>query len=129
MMKRVSILILAVLLVGLFSSRAHAQGTSTNQWADTYPKAGTTAGTVLVKGKVTADTGWSITGTGTIVYWVSGGAIQNKAISVNTTTGEWEDSVTGLTTGTTYNFVVQCNIKSGMIVYTLATSAKTATAP
>jgi hypothetical protein len=127
-MKRISGFIVAIALVGLLVSRVHGAGGNT--WAAGYPKASTMAGTILVKGTATADTGYTFTGTGQVAYWpVGGGQVQTTTITVNGN-GTWGESpVSGLTTGTTYNVVVQVNEKSGMTTVTLATDPAQVKAP
>jgi hypothetical protein len=128
-MIRKSILILAAIMICLFASRAHAQGTAT--WSSGYPKAGTMQGTMIVQGTTTASCGYSFSGTGTVYYWPGGGGIQQStSITVNTMTGNWGPlTISGLTSGTSYNVVVQVNLQMGSTNVTVSTDPTIVQAP
>jgi hypothetical protein len=121
--------VIALVVIGLLASRIWADGGNT--WAAGYPKAGSNAGSILVKGTASLDTGFTFTGAGQVVYWPQGGGqVVTAAITVDTTNGKWgETTVTGLTTGVTYNVFVEANEKAGGVQFLLGTDPATVTAP
>jgi hypothetical protein len=127
-MKRTSTFIIALVVAGLIALQVHAAGTNT--WATGYPKTGTATGTILVKGTATPDTGFTLSNTGQVAFWPVGGGkvlfFNNLSVNADGTWGE--TSVTGATSGVTYNVVVQINETSGQTGHTLATDPKTAKA-
>jgi hypothetical protein len=105
MQRRTCTLVLAVVFVCLFSSRAHAQKAA---WDIGWPKPGAAAGTIDVQGTSTASPGSKLTGTGSATVWVKGGGeVKVQAcVTVNAATGDWSGTITGLASGTTYNIEI-----------------------
>jgi hypothetical protein len=109
-MKRVFTSLAAVAIVGLFVSSASA---ATNVWTTGYPKPGTMAGTIAVKGVATKDAGQVFTGTGYAVVWPAGGGIeQTFGLFVNDN-GNWgEEQAFGLVSGANYNVYVKVEVRT-----------------
>jgi hypothetical protein len=126
-MRRTSTLLLVLVLLGLAAAPAQAQGTAS--WTTGYPKAGSGSGTIVIKGTTTPDSGWTVGATGQVIVWPqNGGASTTQTFSVNCN-GSWgEVTISGLTTGQTYNVVVQIPVTScSQGGATVATSPATAT--
>ncbi len=119
---------LALVLVAFLASRSSAQGTA--GWSGGYPKTGTMAGGILVKGTTTPTVGWTIMG-GTINVWpTTGGVIKTYTLTVNMD-GSWGENEVGagdLTTGTTYFVVIQLTVKNMGATAVVAAPAASASA-
>ena len=120
---------IALALLMLFSTNVHAQGS--NSWSAGYPKTGTVAQTILVKGKAVVDAGWALKTPGLVVVWpVGGGAAFNYGITINAN-GTWGELAVGagdLTSGVNYNVLVRVNEKNGAATKTLLTDTQQAVA-
>jgi hypothetical protein len=89
-----------------------------------YPKTGTNAGGILVKGTTMLGAGWTATGAGLISVWPkAGGDITTKALTVNKITANWGDDGAGKwieveiiapTSGEEYYVTVQITAKDGV---------------
>jgi type 1 fimbria pilin len=105
-MKRISSFAASLVILVVFAGSAFAA--TIVMWADGYPKTGTQNGTILVKGKFMIPACTTFKGC-VASYWVDGGQIKTQNVAFNACTGDWgETAITGLTSGTTYNVVVQC---------------------
>jgi hypothetical protein len=126
-MMRIITFFLGVLVFCLFATQGHAQ---TAKWALGYPKQGTAAGTILIKGTSSAGTGWSLAGTASVTVWPKGGGVITiKPITVNKTSGVWgEVAIGGLTSGTQYNIIVGVFQDKNMATQTIATDPEVAPA-
>jgi hypothetical protein len=121
----------ALILLGLSGIAAYGfplPDGSKNEWTAGYPKSGpANSGKILVKGKATCSC--TFTGNGSAVAWPVGGGGQTIAAVAVAADGSWgEVAITGLTSGTTYNVLVQVSVKCGKDTYQLTTDPKTATA-
>jgi hypothetical protein len=104
MRRKTFTLILSVVFVCLFASRAQAQKAA---WTAGFPKPGNNAGEILVQGTSSPSAGWALDGNGTYTVWLKGGgAIAVGNITVNAATGAWSGTITGLQSGKTYNVVI-----------------------
>ncbi len=132
MQSRTRTLVLALFFVCLFASRVQAQ---TATYAAGYPKPSAVVGSgdILVKGSSTLPQNWTWTGSGLIIIWKAGdkgGESISGSIAVDKKTGNWDIDGTGAwvqaaiagQSGTTYNVIVQINVKdAGQIRRTLIT--------
>jgi hypothetical protein len=99
---------------------------ATNVWAPGFPK--TVAGVIKVKGKATADTGFTLGSKGTAIAWPAGrngGVVTSFSITVDPTTGQWSGDLKGLKADTTYVIVVQVTQTKGTTTQTIATPPRT----
>lgn len=117
-------LFIAVLLTVALAYEARAEHFI--QWYDSsYPKKGSVAGTLLVKGRFTLDTDWSPTSTnGRAYFWQDGLDYLSMSVpwSFDSCTGEYvlaETGITGLTSGATYNLTVEVEITDGSTTLTI----------
>jgi hypothetical protein len=108
---------------------------ATNVWTTNYPQSGgacDAAGTILISGTATPDAGAKLAKNGSAHVWLTGsngGILSRVTITVNQTTGAWSATLTGLTSGQSYNIVVQVVQRLGDDnSQTIATTPGTATA-
>lgn len=105
MRRKTCVLILAVVFVCLFASRAQAQKAA---WSAGFPKVGNNAGEILVQGTSSPSAGWTLKATGVVTIWPKGGGnlLPPQMVTVNAATGAWSGTLTGLTSKTTYNIMI-----------------------
>jgi hypothetical protein len=111
-----------IALVVLCISDASAQGTAS--WAAGFPKTGTNAGEIDIKGTITADAGWMVTG----AQWEAWEDGKVVFTGVPLLIAGTFDTAIGLTAGKTYNVVVTGTVSNGTITKNVRTPPKTATA-
>jgi hypothetical protein len=128
-MLRIRRFLLALAGLALF---AHGALAATNVWTANYPQSGTSAGQILISGTATPDAGATLAKVGSAHVWLAGanGGIATRVqITVDATTGAWSATLTGLTSGQSYNIVVQVLQRvSGANSQTIATTPATASA-
>jgi hypothetical protein len=106
-MSRIRRFLLALAGLAFF---AHGAFAATNVWTANFPQTGTATGQILVSGTATADTNFKLAKFGSASVWLAGtngGTIKHFPVTVNQTTGAWTGTLSGLTSGTSYNIVVQ----------------------
>jgi hypothetical protein len=103
-MTRLQKAVAVLLLLGL-AGQTQAQGTIS--WSSGYPKAGAGSGAIQVQGTIQLDTNWVLaTDTATIRVWQDGSCLYTGPASYDQY-GNWSGSISGLTSGATYNVTVE----------------------
>ena len=120
-------LLLSVVLVCLFASRAHAQMAS---WTAGFPKPGTNAGEILVEGTSTASGGWTLNEDITVTVWLKGGGsvVAKGGVTINKNTGAWSGTLQGLTSKQTYNISIAITEANGGATNIISPDPKQASA-
>ena len=106
-----------------------ALGQGKIEWSSGYPKPGSTTGTITVRGTVTVDTNWSVKDDGVYPFaWISGKGLKSFALEgFEAMSKNWEKDLS-LTSGSTYNLVVEVVLTSGTQTVTLRTKPGSAKA-
>jgi hypothetical protein len=104
-------------------------------WTTGYPKPGTAAGTILVKGEINIADTLTTTGAARIQAWLVGGGpmnVTNFTVPVGSGVITWGEAATdsNLTSGSTYNVVVSIEVKmkSTGVTYFMSTDPATSKA-
>ena len=110
---RVKSCLLAAILVFAIAPQAMAAATIT--WTTGYPKPGTIAGEIVLKGTSTLpDNTWSWDIANAAVWPKAGGTVVIYAISLNVANGDWGDPIDGLTSMAEYNVTVTVQFRKGL---------------
>lgn len=116
--------------LSIFLLSTHGTFAATNKWKSALP--GANAGEIVIEGTFTPDACWTIDKQCQAVAWPlnKDGSIGEGAVSVtiNTMTGAWSKTLTGLTSGQDYWIVVQSIQNMAMISATFCTEVRVAKA-